>query len=179
MLHALTALQQQESLKIVFIYQFLSCGFLALYHALKDQAPSSALFGSAISVAGLVVVAVGALPHIALSQLHDLYYASSATPDDQATIILLWQSTWAIFDAILIAGLSFMPLAFLSFGLALRNHSNFGTVYAGLSFVLSILGFAAISISMVDPNSPSAAIIVFGLIIFHFVLGWKLYNLSR
>lgn len=152
---------------------------LALYQALKSKYPAPALFGSSIGIAGLVVTAVGALPHIATSQLHNLYYAPSATTQDQATIVLLWQATWAIFDAILIAGLAFMPISLLGFGIALLKHPDFGGLYGWLGIVLAFLGFGAISVSMVNPDSPSAAIIIFGLIIFHFVLGWKLYKLSR
>lgn len=152
---------------------------LALYHALKAESPASALFGSVVSIAGLAVIAVGALPHVAFHQLHNLYYSATATVADQATIVLLWQTTWAIFDAVLIAGLAFMPLAFLSFGIAMRKHTDFGAIYGWLVIALSIISFGAISVSLVDPDSVIVALIIFGLIIFHFALGWKLYRLSR
>lgn len=152
---------------------------VALFYALKSKSLAAALFGTSISIAGLIVIAAGALPHIATSQLADVYYAADATSTDQATIVLMWQGTWAVFDALLIAGLAFIPFSFLSFGVAMRQHSDFGSVYGWLSIVLGILGFGAIGISMVNPNSPSPAIIVFGMIIFHFVIGWKLFNLSK
>ncbi|MGB7340687.1 MAG: hypothetical protein WBC91_17445 [Phototrophicaceae bacterium] len=152
---------------------------LALFYALKSKSLAAALFGMSISIGGLLIMAAGALPHIATSQLADIYYAADATSTDQATIVLMWQGTWAVFDALLIAGLAFIPLAFLSFGVAMRQHPNFGNFHGWLSIVLSVLGFGAIGISMVNPNSPSAAIIVFGMIIFHFVIGWKLFNLSK
>lgn len=152
---------------------------IALYKALKSQHPAPALFGVSFGIAGLTIMAVGALPHIATSQLHTLYYAPTSTVEDQATIVLLWQSTWAIFDAILIAGLALMPISLLGFGLAMRKHTDFGAIYAWLGIILGVLGLGAISFSMLDSDSPSAAIIIFGLIIFHFTLGWKLYRLSQ
>jgi hypothetical protein len=152
---------------------------LALYHALKSKALASALFGASIGIAGFVVMAVGALPHIATSPLSDLYHASGATLEDQTTIALMWQATWAIFDAILIAGLAFMPIALLSFGIAMLRHPDFGGLHSWLSIILGVLGFGAISVSIVNPDSPIASIIVFSLIIFHFAVGWKLFRLSR
>ena len=93
----------------------------------------------------------------------------------------LFNAEWtnAMFDAILIAGLALIPISLLSFGVAMRNHTDFDAVYAWLGIVLGILGLGAISFSMIDPDSLSAAIVVFGMIIFHFSLGWKLYKLSR
>ncbi|MGB1287077.1 MAG: hypothetical protein ACPG7F_11130 [Aggregatilineales bacterium] len=152
---------------------------LALYYTLKSRSLAPALFGAAITIGGLLIIAAGALPHIATTQLSDLYYAADATDVDQATIVLMWQGTWAIFDALLIAGLAFIPFAFMNFGVAMRQHPDFGSIYSGLSFILGILGFGAIGMSMVDPNSPVAAVVIFGMIIFHFVIGWKLIRLSR
>lgn len=153
--------------------------FLSLHHALKSKQAAPALFGTSLGVAGLVIMAAGALPHIATSPLSDLYHASNATAEDQAAIALMWQATWGIFDAILIAGLACMPFALISYGIGMLRHPDFSSVHSGLSMVLGVLGLGAIGVSMVNPESPSAAIIVFGLIIFHFVMGWKLLRLSR
>lgn len=152
---------------------------LALYSALKSKALTPAVFGASITIGGLVIMAAGALPHIAHSPLSDIYQASGTTPEDQATIVLTWQAVWGIFDALLIAGLAFMPIALLSFGLAMLRHPDFGGIHAWLSIIFGLLSFGAIGVSMVNPDSPSAAIIVFALIIFHFVVGWKLFSLSR
>ncbi len=152
---------------------------LALYNTLKSKALTSALFGTVVLIGGLVIVATGALTHVAHAPMSNLYHASGVTPEDQMTIALIWQAIWGIFDAILIAGLAFMPIALLSFGIAMRKNPDFGVFTSGLTLILGILGLGAISFSMVHPDSPSAAIIVFSLIIFHFVVGWKLFSLSK
>jgi hypothetical protein len=56
----------------------------------------------------------------------------------------------------------------------------FGKAFGGVSVVLGALGFGGASLMFVDPASvlgPVAA--MFTLIIFHFVLGLKVYRLSR
>jgi hypothetical protein len=45
--------------------------------------------------------------------------------------------------------------------------------------VLGVAGVVAAYVLLVDPLSPSAFVGVLSLIIFHLVLGWKLYSLSR
>lgn len=152
--------------------------YLALYPLLQRHAPAPALFGTALGIIGLVIMATGALPHIATIPLSDIYHASGATPADQASIALLWQATWGVFDAILIAGLIFVPLSFLCLGLGMLSDKTFGRGYGWLSIILGILGVLAICVSLVDPASPLAAIIVFGLIIFHIAMGRKLIGVA-
>jgi hypothetical protein len=45
--------------------------------------------------------------------------------------------------------------------------------------VLGIVGLAAGAVVLVDPLSLTAAVGIFALIVFHLVLGWKVYGLSR
>ena len=152
---------------------------LALYYKLKSKSLAYALFGAGIGIVGLGIIAAGAMPHIAHSQLADIYYAADATPETQATIVLMWQGTWAIMDELLIVGLAFMPLSLFCFGVAMRQHPDFGNGYGWMSIIIAILGLGTILVSLFDPYSTLVAILVFGLIIFHFVVGLKLFNLSR
>ena len=79
--------------------------YLALYRRLERTRPAPALFGSALGVLGLGILAAGAIPHAATSRLSDLYHAAGATAEDRATLVLVWQGTQGIFDALLLAGL--------------------------------------------------------------------------
>ena len=78
--------------------------FLALYRALRGTSLAPALFGSALGLMGLGVLAAGALPQVARTPISDLYHAPGATPEDQATLVLLWQATQGVFDALLVVG---------------------------------------------------------------------------
>jgi len=56
----------------------------------------------------------------------------------------------------------------------------FGKGFGGVSVVLGVVGGVAACVLLVDPASAIAAVGgVFALIVFHLVLGWKVYRLSR
>jgi hypothetical protein len=152
---------------------------LALFHSLRRTRPASALFGSALNILGLTVLAAGAIPHAVTSRLSDLYHADSTTPDEQATLVLLWQANQGMFDALLLVGLLVMPVGVILFGLAMRRDPAFGKVAGNVSVTLGVFGLAAATVMLVDPPSAAAAVGVFALIGFHLVAGWKTYRLSR
>jgi hypothetical protein len=151
---------------------------LALFHGLRRTRPAAALFGSALNIVGLGVLAAGSIPHVVTSRLSDLYHAAGVTPEEQATLVLLWQANQAMFDALLLVGLLIMPLGVILFGLAMRVDPAFGKVVGNLSVALGILGLAAATVTLVDPLSAVAALGVFALMGFHLITGWKIYRLS-
>ena len=153
--------------------------FLALYRALKGTSLAPALFGSGLGIVGLGVLAAGALPHVATVPISDLYHAPGATPEDQATLVLLWQATEGMFDALFGAGLLLVPTGFVPLGVAMLKVPAFGKGIGAVSVVLGVVGVVAASVLLVDPHSASAFVGVLALIVFHLVVGWKLYGLSR
>ena len=153
--------------------------FLALYRALRETSLAPALFGSVLGVVGLGVLAAGALPHVAQTPIADLYHAPGSTPAEQTTLVLLWQGTQGIFDALLIVGLVILPIALVSLGVAMLGTPSFGKRYGAVSVVLGVLGVVAALVLLVDPLSSIAVVGVFVLIVFNLVLGWKVYTLSR
>jgi len=154
--------------------------FLALYRALRVTSLAPALFGSVLGILGLGVLAAGALPHVATARISGLYHAPGANPEDQATLVLLQQATQAIFDSLLITGLFILPIGLVALGVATLGAPAFGKGFGGVSVVLGAFGVGAASLLLVDPDSVLGAMVgVFALIIFHFVLGWKVYSLSR
>jgi len=88
--------------------------FLALYRALRGASLAPAIFGSVIGIVGLGVLAAGALPHVATAPISDLYHAPGATPEDQATLVLMWQATQGIFDALFGVGLLLVPIGLVA-----------------------------------------------------------------
>ena len=153
--------------------------FLALYRALRETSLAPALFGSVLGILGLVVLAAEALHHIWQTPISDLYHASGATLEAQATLVLLWQATHGIFNALLVTGLVFLPIGVIALGVAMFKAPAFGKGFGGLSVVLGVAGVVAASVLLVDPRSLVAVVGVFALIVFHLVLGWKVYSLSR
>jgi hypothetical protein len=153
--------------------------FLALYRALRGTSLAPSLFGSVLGIVGLGVVATGALPHVPAAPISDLYHAPGATPEDQATLVLMWQATEGIFDALFGVGLLLVPIGFIALGVAMLGAPAFGTGFGRVSVVLGVIGVVAATVLLVDPLSPSAFVGVLTLIVFHLILGWKVYSLSR
>jgi hypothetical protein len=168
----------EDSLYLVVLILWVA-HFLALYRALRETSLAPALFGSVIGIVGLGVLAAGALPHVASVPISELYHAPGATPEDRATLVLLWQATEGIFDALFGVGLLLVPMGFAAVGVAMLGSPAFGKGFGRLSVVLGVAGVVAAYVLLVDPLSPSAFVGVLSLIIFHLVLGWKLYSLSR
>jgi Domain of unknown function (DUF4386) len=152
--------------------------FLALYRALREASLAPAQFGSVLGILGLGVLAAGALPHISTAPISDLYHAPGATPQDQATLVLMWQATEGIFDALFVVGVLLVPIGLVALGVAMLRAPAFGKGFGGISVALGVIGVVAASVLLVDPHSPSAFVGVLALIVFHLVLGWKLYSLS-
>ena len=151
---------------------------LALYRALRGASLAPALFGSVLGIVGLTVLAAEALPHIATASISDLYHAAGATPEDQAALVLSWQVTQGIFDALLAVGLFIVPVGLIGLGVAMLKAPAFGKGFGWLSVVLGVVGLVAATFNMVDPSTIGAGSF-FAILIFFVVLGWKTYTLSR
>ena len=151
---------------------------LAVYRALRGTSPAPALFGSVLGIMGLGVLAAGALPQVARTPISALYHAPGATSEDQATLVLLWQAAQGMLDAFLVTGLLLVPIGLIGLGVGMLGTPAFGKGFGGLSVVLGVVGVIAASALLVDV-SPIAAVGVFEIMVFHLVLGWKVYRLSR
>lgn len=151
---------------------------LALYRRLEKARPAPALVGSALGTLGMGVLAAGAIPHAATSRLSDLYHAAGASAEDRAVLVLVWQGTQGIFDALLLAGLLVTSIGIVLLGLAMQADPAFGKGVAWLSMLLGTAGLAAGTVVLIDPTSRVAALGIFALIGFHLVLGWRVRGLS-
>ena len=165
-----------ESFFLVFVILAVPL-FLALYWALRGTSLAAALFGSVLGVMGLVVEAAAALPHVAFAPISDLYHAPGATPEDQGTLVLLWQATQGIFNALDAVGLTLLSIGLIVLGVAMLRAPAFGKSFGGTSIVLGVAGAAGIILSPIASGALFLAPIV--VLIFALLLGWKVYSLSR
>jgi len=124
------------------------------------------------------VMITGALPHIAMTPLHDLYYAETTTSADQASLALMWKATWGMFDAILYAGFGLTAVGITLFGIAMMNSPAFGKSSTYLTLGIGILSVVAAIVILVTPDSPTVFLNVFGLITISTRLGWNMLWLS-
>jgi hypothetical protein len=142
----------EDSLYLVVLILWVT-HFLALYRALRGTSLAPALFGSVLGIVGLGVLAAGALPHVATAPISDLYHASGATTEDRAALVLMWQATEGIFDALFGVGLLLVPIGFVALGVAMLEVPAFGKGFGGVSVVLGVVGGVAASVLLVDPLS--------------------------
>jgi hypothetical protein len=152
--------------------------FLALYRALRGTSVAPALFGSGLGLVGLVVLAVGALPNIAFNPISDLYHAPGATPEEQATLVLMWQSIQGIFNETDTVGFILMAIGFIVLGVAMLGSPAFGKRFGGVSVVLGVAMAVGMSILGVDSDSVIPFVLI-AFIVFPLLFGWKLYSLSK
>jgi hypothetical protein len=152
---------------------------IALGRALVGTRRAPALFGGALGIVGLTVLAAGALPHAVTVPLSDLYHAPGATAADQATLVLVWQGMQATFDALLVTGLAILPVSVLVFGVAMLEAPGFGRRIGSVSVGIGVIATIAAIILLIDPLSFIAVVGILVLIVFHLVAGSRLYRLSR
>ena len=176
---AVRAARTVENSLYLLALLLMASHFLALHHALRKSRPAPALFGSGLGVIGLAVMAAGALLHVSSVPLSDLYHAPDTTAEAQATLALIWQATWGVFEALLGAGLFAATIGVVGLGMAMLRAPTMGRGVAWMSIVLGVIGIAGAFVFIIDPPSPIAAVGVLALIVFHLAVGWKLYRLSR
>ena len=168
----------EDSLYLVVLILWIA-HFLALYRALRGTSLAPSLFGSVLGIVGLGVLAAGALPHVASVPISELYHAPGATPEDQATLVLLLQATEGIFDALFGVGLLLVPMSFAALGVGMLGSPAFGKGFGkGQRSARGGWGRSGIC-SACRSTLTKRLVSVLSLIIFHLVLGWKLYTLSR
>jgi hypothetical protein len=153
--------------------------FLALHRGLRNIRPTPALFGTVLSILGLVLLAAGAVPHLATAPLSELYQAPGATPQDQTTLVLLWQGIHAVFNALLYTGLVIVPLGLMAIGVAMLGTPQYGRRIGRSTVALGVAGLAAAAAVLVGGPPKMAAVGLLALIGFHLTLGWKTLKLAR
>jgi hypothetical protein len=152
---------------------------LALFWSLRKTSLAPALFGSAMGIVGLIGMIVSAAPHVAHSPLSEIYHMPGTTPEAQETLGLIWQATWGVMDVPLYVGFFVGMLGFTLLGVAMFGSQDFGKGLRWVSVVLGAAGLVAAFLQLVRPASDIGAVSFFAYIIFYFILGIKIYRLSR
>lgn len=153
--------------------------FLALFYALRKDSLAPALFGSALGIVGLVSMAISATPHVAHYPLSEIFQAAGTTAEAQEAIAIMWQGTWGVFNAPLYVGFFVVPLGLILLGVAMFGASNFGKGLGWMSVVIGVLALVAAIFQMIDPAGDIGVLSYLAPIIFCFVLGIKIYRLSK
>jgi hypothetical protein len=164
-------------LSALILFIFL---FLALYQALRKGSFVPALFGSGMGMSGLVLMTAGCIPTVAFAHISDLYHAPGATPQDQATLVLVSHGVQAVFNETDTVGGIFLAIAFILLGTAMVRNITFGKRFGGVTIALGLLGLIGIALISIGQDMPGTdyAFVIF-VTILPLLLGRKLYSLSR
>ena len=158
---------------------FLVIFFLGLYRAVRtgpNLAP--ALFGSGLSLLGLSMEAIGALPSVAFAHLSEVYQTSG--PQDQATLALVSHAVQSIFNTTDTVGGFLLAAGFVMFGLAMfQGSTGFGKKFGTATIVLSLAAIAGISVVSIVTDNPNDPFFVILLLVLPLILGANLYRRSR
>jgi len=156
---------------------------LALYRALRGTDLALAIFGTVLGVTGYIVTALGdASTFFAFAPISDLDQAPAATPETQATVVLLWQATQGLTHTFFFVGSLFMVMYFIVFGVAMLGAPAFGRGFGRMSMVLGAIGLIGVAASLFvagDSGAQLMGIAAFANIVFLPLFGWKAYSLSR
>lgn len=150
----------------------------ALGQVARGHRSAAALFGRSLAMLGLIVLAAGALPHIATLPISDLYRAPGASADQRTSLVHLFQATDGIFEALLVTGLFVLSLGLIALGAAIRADPAFGARSGTLTIGLGVIGFASALAGLVGA-SEVVAIGFFALIAFNLLVGSRMYQMSR
>ncbi len=160
---------------LLFVIPFI----IALHRALKKTNLAPSLFGCSLSIIGLTSMAMSATPHVAHYKISNLFQTLELGTQDQATIAIVWQAIWGIFDTMLYVGFFIVPIGFILLGIAMFNTPSFGKGFGLTSQILGIIGFIAAILQIIDPASAFGAISFFSIIFYCFIIGSKVYRISR
>ena len=156
---------------------------LALYRTLRGANMAFALFGGVFGVIGYIVTALGdASTFWAFAPLSDLYHDPATTPEAQATVVILWETTQGTVHTFFFVGGLFTMLCFIALGVAMLGAPAFGRRFGGVSIILGVIGILGVVASLFitgDIGPQVLGISVFANIIFLPLFGWKLFSMSR
>jgi hypothetical protein len=152
--------------------------FLALYRALRETSLAPALFGSVLALVGLVLLAAGGLTNVAFVSISDLYHAPGATPEEQATLVFMWQAIQGVFNETDTVGILLMNIGFIILGVAMLRAPAFGRGFGWVSVVLGVVGIVGILLFPID-SLLYAPFGILAYIIYPVLFGRKVYSLSR
>ncbi|MEE9585636.1 MAG: DUF4386 family protein, partial [Nitrososphaerales archaeon] len=157
----------------------LSVAFiLVLYRVLRGTGKALALFGTVLGVIGFVGIAFSDVATFFLfDPLSNIYHAPAVTPEAQATVVLLWETTKGINYTFTFLGSFFLMIGFIALGIAMLGAPAFSRRLGGVSIVLGVLGIVGVVVSLFVIETIGFMFVAD--LIFLPLFGLKVYRLSK
>jgi hypothetical protein len=150
-----------------------------LYQLLKTAHWPAALFGTALSTIGLIIMSASSLLHVSTSPLADLYTDPTTPPEELSSIEYAWRGAQSVFDSMLATGLVLVPIGMVLLGVAMRRSPRFGPRLAWLSIGLAAIGVVGATAEIIDQALEFSAASVLAIVVFQAATGWRTLRLGR
>lgn len=167
-----------ENTAYLFTLALWSLHSVTLFLALRRHNPGTALTACVMSVLGLTILAVGAIPHTAETAIAELYHAPDTEAAFKPVLVAAWEVSRAWVDTFVVTGIVLTPVGLLLFGVAMLRDAAFGAVFGWITILFGLAGAYAAVAGLIEEGDV-VGIGIFALVFFHIVLGWKSLRLSR
>ena len=152
--------------------------FITLFRVLSRTSSNLALYGTVSCIIGLVGIALqDASTYFAFVPLSRLYHSSTALPQTQAIVTILWDTTQGITYTFTFVGSLFLMVGFIVLGLAMKDAPEFGPQYGCTTIIIGVVGCLGVSFSLVVFETIGTMFLAD--LIFLLLIGRKLYVLSH
>ena len=164
---------------LCMVTALLSIAFIVvLSKVIRNTNPTLSLYGTILSIIGLVGVALSdASTFYAFDPLSVLYHSATATAQTKETVVLLWESTQGITYTYTFVGSLFLMIGFVALGLVMRKDSAIGSRLGWTTIVLGVAGGLGVVFSLIVFESIGFMFIAD--LLFLLLNGRKLYQLSK
>jgi hypothetical protein len=137
-----------------------------------------ALFGSLLCIIGYLGIALSdAFTFFGFIPLSEIFHAPATMLEEQATVVILWQTTQGIPNTFVFIGSLFLMIGFIAFGVVMIRAPAFGRRFGWVSIVVGIIGCLGVVFSLFIFETIGIMFIV--NLIFLLLIGRKVYSLSR
>lgn len=147
-----------------------------LHRLLRVTAPALSAAARIVGSLGAAVLAASALLNVATATMSRAY--QQADEAGRSVVVLAWQSSQGVMDALLVTGALLLPAAIVLFGIALRLGRS--PILGWGALVVGTAGTAAVVVAVVTSStSMLVAVSILGALAFHLVAGIRWLRLSR
>ena len=159
-----------ENTAYLFALALWALHSVTLFVVLRADSPGTTLAAMVMSVLGLAILAVGAIPHTAETVISDLYHAPDTAAELMPILIVAWDVSLGWVDTLVVTGVVLTPVGLLLYGIAMLRSFDFGSWTGWASILFAAAGLYAAVSSLIE-ESDIVGVGIFALVFFHTVIG--------
>ncbi len=167
-----------ENTAYLFALALWALHSVALFFILRADSPGPTLAAMVMSVLGLTILAVGAIPHTAETVISDLYHAPDTAPEMMPVLIVAWEVSLGWVDTFVVTGIVLTPVGLLLYGIAMLRSADVGSWAGWVSIFFAAAGLYAAVAGLIKEGD-IVGVGIFALVFFHVVIGFVSLRLPQ